>query len=197
MRFIGVVLIFIFIAQAQTSQPATQAKPAANATEQASKSAKSELDELFAQKLQNAGTIANERDADSPAVRTKTVSSLVLEMALALMVVLGLVFVLVWLLKKFNVQQMDPASKVVSEFVRPLGNTTIGTVGSGQRISLVAIDNKVLVLGVTENQINTLDILEGEDAQRIIMNTGEGVITSTQFSSVVNNLLSSFKRKEK
>ncbi len=74
----------------------------------------------------------------------------------SLVLVLGLVFVCVWMLRKLNVGNSGSnAAKM-----RIIGGIALGV---REKVVLLQVGNKQLVLAVTPGRIETLMVLEGED----------------------------------
>jgi len=119
-----------------------------------------------------------------------SVSALVIKTVFGLLFIVVLIVVLVYLMKKLQggkFNRLTQGTDIEILEVAPLGQH--------QKIVSVKIQSKIMVLGVTQQTINTLTTLEGEDAQRYLMSATQTGITSGQFSQTVNQLLSKFKRE--
>ena len=98
-----------------------------------------------------AAETANTLGAAAPAAQNDFgLSGVAIQMALALLLLLGVIFVAYLLLKKFGPRMGLPAR---SESLKIVGQLAIGPKRS---VVLVRFLNRVLVLGVTEHNINLL-----------------------------------------
>jgi len=129
---------------------------------------------------------------DEEADRGASLGSLIFEMMIALVLVIGLILALAWVLSKMKNSKL--AGKNRLEGLDILGSTWIA---QNQRITMVAVGPKVLVLGVTQENINQLAILEDDDAAQFLMAREKNAVTPAQFSATVNQLLSGFRKPEK
>jgi flagellar biosynthetic protein FliO len=75
----------------------------------------------------------------------------IVKMVLALSSVVALVFAVVWLLKRFLPGATRAASERVDMYM--IGQLAVG---SRQRVAVVRVHDRILVLGITEGSINTL-----------------------------------------
>ncbi len=119
------------------------------------------------------------------------VGELIAKIVFGLIFIVVLIVVLVYLMKKLqggNFNKLTQGTEIEILEVAPLGQQ--------QKIVSVKVLSKVLVLGVTQQSINTLTTLEDEDAQAYLREAMQTGISSGQFSQSVNQLLSKFKRTE-
>lgn len=75
----------------------------------------------------------------------------IVKMVVALAAIIGLVFAVVWLMKRFLPGASRAAGERVDMYV--VGQLSVG---SRQRVAVVRVHDRVLVLGITEDSINTL-----------------------------------------
>lgn len=75
----------------------------------------------------------------------------IVKMVVALAAIIGLVFAVVWLMKRFLPGAARAAGERVDMYV--VGQLSVG---SRQRVAVVRVHDRVLVLGITEESINTL-----------------------------------------
>lgn len=85
----------------------------------------------------------------------------IVKMVVALAAIIGLVFAVVWLLKRFLPGAARAAGERVDMYV--VGQLSLG---SRQRVAVVRVHDRVLVLGITEENIATLaDLTPPREAQ--------------------------------
>ncbi len=119
------------------------------------------------------------------------IGELIAKIVFGLIFIIVLIVVLVYLMKKLqggSFNKLTQGTEIEILEVAPLGQQ--------QKIVSVKVLSKVLVLGVTQQSINTLTTLEDEDAQAYLREAMQTGISSGQFSQSVNQLLSKFKRTE-
>ena len=75
----------------------------------------------------------------------------IVKMVAALAAIIGLVFIVVWLMKRFLPGATRAAGERVDMYV--VGQLSVG---SRQRVAVVRVHDRTLVLGITEESINTL-----------------------------------------
>ena len=85
------------------------------------------------------------------------------QLAIRVVLVLLLLGAVLWLLKRFRL-----ASGVLPVGPSPLGVVAARGLGPRRQVVLVRVGRKVLVLGVSEAGIHTLDRFEGDEAQELI-----------------------------
>ena len=149
--------------------------------------------EYFENKLRKANQLVDKdqkiRKLDIP--EEKRFSTALGEITFGLVIVCGLIIVSIMLLKK--VRQKAMGGNATGNDIKIFQNQYIG---QSQRLMTVRFENKVLLLGVTNENIRLLDTLEGEGASAFMeSNTPEG-INSKQLSNTVNNFLQKFSRQD-
>ncbi len=86
----------------------------------------------------------------------------IVKMVVALAAIIGLVFAVVWLMKRFLPGAARAAGERVDMYV--VGQLSVG---SRQRVAVVRVHDRVLVLGITEESITTLaDLTPPRDAAK-------------------------------
>lgn len=104
----------------------------------------------------------------------------VMTWGLSLLVVLGVFFLCVWALRKLGGANLQGSGRI-----RLLGGLSLGL---RERVILLQIGEKQLVLGVTPGRIETLLVLEGEDCLQ-----KEAVNTATRESGFAQKLAQAFR----
>ncbi len=120
-----------------------------------------------------------------------SVSTLVIKTFLGLAFIILLIVVLIYLMKKLQGSAFNKFSGQGD--LEVLDMTPLG---QQHKIMTVKLHGKILVLGVTQQSINTLTTIEGDDAERYLNKASQSGIASGQFNQTVNQLLSKFKRTE-
>lgn len=108
-------------------------------------------------------------DASNPRVRT-VASADIAQWSLGLLIVLGAFFLCIWLLRKFSGYSASGAGRM-----RVVDGLSLGM---REKVILLQVGKKQLVLGVTPGRIQTLEVLEGEDClvrEDMPHHTGKGV----------------------
>lgn len=82
-----------------------------------------------------------------------SVSSIV-NMLMGLGLVLLIIFVMAWVVKRMGGMQISGTQRL-----RMLGGLSLG---AREKIVLIQVENKRLVVGVAQGQVNTLHVLDGE-----------------------------------
>lgn len=93
-------------------------------------------------------------DASNPRVRT-VASADIVQWSLGLLMVLGAFFLCIWAVRKLSGFNASGADKM-----RVVGGISLGM---REKVFLLQVGKKQLVLGVTPGRIQTLQVLEGED----------------------------------
>ncbi|MCX7103230.1 MAG: flagellar biosynthetic protein FliO [Methylobacter sp.] len=102
------------------------------------------------------------QDSDSPKQAARVVSSGdMLNWTVGLLIVLAIFFFCVWGMRKLNGVAVSSAEKM-----RVVGGLSLGI---REKVILLQVGKKQLVLGVTPGRIDTLHVLEGDDC----LNQGE------------------------
>jgi flagellar protein FliO/FliZ len=93
---------------------------------------------------------------DVPKQTVRTVSSGdMLHWSVGLLIVLGIFFLCVWGMRKLGAITVNSAGKM-----RVVGGLSLGM---REKVILVQVGKKQLILGVTPGRIDTLHVLEGDD----------------------------------
>ncbi|TAN70672.1 MAG: flagellar biosynthetic protein FliO [Methylobacter sp.] len=94
--------------------------------------------------------------ADIPKQTVRTVSSVdMLHWSIGLLIVLAIFFLCVWGMRKLSGMTADGTEKM-----RVVGGLSLGM---REKIVLLQVGKKQLILGVTPGRIDTLHVLEGDD----------------------------------
>jgi flagellar biogenesis protein FliO len=116
--------------------------------------------------------------------------SILVRLSISLAAVLLLIWALYRLARKVRRMDMPP-----SEGGKALQLLENYYVGPNQKIMLMRVgESKVLLLGATQNSIQTLNQIDGEEARQIMANANASMVTSAQFSETVNQMLSRFRK---
>lgn len=92
-------------------------------------------------------------------------SASIVNMFLGLGLVLAIIFAMAWLVRRMGGMQVLGSQKI-----RMLGGLSLG---AREKVVLVQVENKRLVLGVAQGQVNTLHVLDGDyDIEEDTGNTG-------------------------
>ena len=122
--------------------------------------------------------------ADLPKQPARTVNAGdMLHWGLALLIVLAIFLLCVWGLRKLNVANLSGTDKM-----RIVGGLSLGM---REKVVLLQVGRKQLVLGVTPGQIQALHVLEGEDC---LCNT-EKPATMAQDAGFAQKLMDVMKRR--
>jgi len=81
-------------------------------------------------------------------------ASNIVNMLMGLGLVLAIIFFMAWIVRRMGGMQVMGSQKI-----KLLGGMTLG---AREKVVLVQIENKRLVLGVAQGQVNTLHVLDGE-----------------------------------
>ncbi len=90
-------------------------------------------------------------------------ASSILNMFMGLGLVLVIIFAMAWVVRRMGGMQVLGSQKL-----RLLGGLSLG---AREKIVLVQVENKRLVVGVAQGQVNTLHVLEGEYSEEEAMPT--------------------------
>lgn len=151
----------------------------------------------FDQKMQNLSQLLDStpQAAQSVAVGSTTPDfwGIAMRLGLSLLVVLALLYGLYYMARRVRKMDVPP-----SEGGRGLQILENYHVGSQQKLILLRLgENKVILVGATQDNLRTLAQLEGDEARMILTNSRNEMVTPTQFSETVNQMLSRFRREEK
>ena len=117
---------------------------------------------------------------------------LFLQMTLGLILVSGLLIGILYLVKKLQ------GSKVTRN--SPFQDIAIldqAYINQGQKIALVKVLDRIIVLGITAQSMQTLHVLNDQESAKYLGASQEGYKeTTAHFAESVNVLLSKFKRSE-
>jgi flagellar protein FliO/FliZ len=105
--------------------------------------------------LADAAALVPDTAATKPAARSLSAADMA-GWGFSLIVVLGVFFLCVWGIRKFGGLSVNNKG----ERMRLLGGLTLGM---REKVMLLQVGNKQLVLGVTPGRIETLLVLEGDD----------------------------------
>lgn len=108
-----------------------------------------------------------------------------LEMLLWLVVVVGFILACAWAYKRLNGGVLAPSGVIKVRSVM--------SVGSRERIALVEIGNKQILLGVCPTQINTLYVFD-EPVMPLSAAAEQGGRVSSEFASRLQSLLNKDRR---
>jgi flagellar protein FliO/FliZ len=115
----------------------------------------------------------------SPRQTVRTVSSGdMLHWSLGLLIVLGIFFFCVWGLRKLNGVVVNGPEKM-----RVVGGLSLGM---REKVILLQVGKKQLVLGVTPGRIDTLHVLEGDDC---LDSTGPTPIGKGKFNDIIMQVM--------
>lgn len=93
-----------------------------------------------------------------------SVSSIV-NMSMGLGLVLALIFLMAWVVKRMGGMQLSGSQRL--QVLSAL------SVGAREKVILIQVENKRLVIGVSQGRVNTLHVLDGEFEQETkSVNTG-------------------------
>lgn len=141
--------------------------------------------------LQTQNSSQSTKDAQAyERIKSPDLKGIAIRMTISLMVVLLLLFILYRVARK--VKHMDASSKVAGKNIRILENHYIG---SQQRVFLMRIGSKVIVVGATADSMHTLATLEGDEASLLIDTPQMQTVSSAQFSETVNSMLKHFRKE--
>jgi len=139
------------------------------------------------QKLLNAQQInqTNPQDISEPV--TVSVTGLLLETVIGLAIVIGLIFLTVYLFKKLQ------GAKWMSENQQAIDMEILQNkmLGPQQRIVLAKIGSDFMLLGVTNENINLIKMI---DSSQIDQDFTENQAVGQEFSQSVNQLLAKFRK---
>ncbi|TRX00485.1 flagellar biosynthetic protein FliO [Candidatus Methylobacter oryzae] len=124
------------------------------------------------------------QDADAPKQTVRTISSGdMLHWAAGLLVVLAVFFFCVWGMRK-----LSGISTHGSEKMRVVGALSLGV---REKVILLQVGRKQLVLGVTPGRIDALHVLEGEDClnNNDCMDAGAAAGQDSKFSAIVKQVM--------
>jgi flagellar protein FliO/FliZ len=93
--------------------------------------------------------------ADAPQAARTVASGDIANWSLGLLIVLGVFFLCAWAMRKLAGLSVSGSSKM-----RVLGGVSLGM---REKVVLLQVGNKQLILGVTPGRIQTLHVLEGDD----------------------------------
>jgi flagellar protein FliO/FliZ len=93
--------------------------------------------------------------ADAPQAARTVASGDIANWSLGLLIVLGVFFLCAWAMRKLAGVNVGGSSKM-----RVLGGVSLGM---REKVVLLQVGNKQLILGVTPGRIQTLHVLEGDD----------------------------------
>lgn len=118
---------------------------------------------------------------------TRSVSSLVLETFIGLALVIGLIFLTVYLMKKLQ------SSKWGQDNGNPLDLEVIQTkmMGPHQRLVIARVQNEFILLGVTNENITFLKEINSQGIDVELLGQSPA---GQEFSQTVNQLLAKFKK---
>jgi len=69
--------------------------------------------------------------------------------------------------------------------------------GSQQKVILMRVgENRVILVGVTQESMQTLSVIEGEEAKTMLANANAALVTPAQFSETVSQMLSRFRKDD-
>lgn len=144
------------------------------------------IDSLFKAKFEQVNVINNQANGTNSDQGSSDAWSLLFEMAGALIVVVCLIPLSIYLLKRFQ-NQVKPMVSMKDD----IQIVTVKSMGGPQKIAVVKIGSRVLALGMTQHSIRTLaDLSPGEyppaDEDR----------PADQFSKSVDQFLSRFKKQD-
>lgn len=98
----------------------------------------------------SAVTVAKEKVMPVDPLSASSITNMVMGLGLVLIII----FLMAWLVRKMGGMQISGSQKL-----RLLGGISLG---AREKVVLIQIENKRLVLGVAQGQVNTLHVLEGE-----------------------------------
>ena len=104
--------------------------------------------------------------------------------------IIFLIFLVVYLMKKFYLGKKDP--RVGSNQLKHIGSLFVAP---KKTVNLVKVGKKVIVLGVTENNINCLTELSEEEFDEVEIE--QPVQNGGSFANQLNVVLNRFMKKEK
>ena len=118
--------------------------------------------------------------------------AIALRLATSLIVVLILIYGLYRLARR--VRKMDLPPSEGGKSIQLLENYHIGT---QQKVILMRVgENRVILVGVTQQSMSTLSVIEGAEAKTMLANANAALVTPAQFSETVSQMLSRFRKDE-
>lgn len=109
-----------------------------------------QLTVLFLLSLQSIAVNAEEKIAPVDPLSASSIANMFMGLGL----VLAIIFLMAWLVRRMGGMQV-----IGSQKIRLLGGLSLG---AREKVVLVQVENKRLVLGVAQGQVNTLHVLDGE-----------------------------------
>jgi len=146
-------------------------------------------------KLQNLNLILDSNRAQNVGAMTvpsgtPDFAGIALRFGFSLLVVLGLIYVLYRLARK--VRRMDLPPSEGGKSLQLLENYYVGP---HQKVFLMRVgENRVVLVGSTQDSLNTLLQIEGDEAKSMLTNAKAATVTPAQFSETVNQMLSRFRK---
>jgi len=134
---------------------------------------------LFFLMLQNFSVSAGLTSDKATSVKTIDVGDL-LNWSIGLVIVLGLFFLLTWLMKK-----LSGGSVAGSGQMQIIGGLSLGV---REKIVLLKVGNQQLVLGVSPGRIEKLHVLQGEDCLETQANTNSSG-TENNFANKLSQIM--------
>ena len=137
---------------------------------------------LRAQEVNQASQIT---DVNEP--NTRSVSSLLFETFIGLAIVIGLIFLTVYIMKRLQSSKwgQDSANQLDLEVIQTK------MIGPQQRLVIVRVQNEFILLGVTQENISIVKQIDSVGIDKDLLNTPS---VGAEFSSTVNQLLARFKK---
>jgi len=130
--------------------------------------------------------------ADVAPVSEPNFAAIALRLAISLAVVLLLIYALYRLARR--VRKMDLPPSEGGKALQMLENYYLG---SQQKVILMRVgENRVILVGVTQESMQTLSVIEGEEAKTMLANANAALVTPAQFSETVSQMLSRFRKDD-
>ena len=126
-------------------------------------------------------------EVEKPAPVDPLSASSIGNMVMGLGLVLVLIFVMAWVVRRMGGMQIAGSQRM-----KLLGGLSLG---AREKVVLVQVENKRLVLGVAQGQVNTLHVLDGEYEADEQNAAGEGTDFKDKLLHALNNTLN--KKAEK
>ncbi|MDH5518780.1 MAG: flagellar biosynthetic protein FliO [Gammaproteobacteria bacterium] len=108
-------------------------------------------------------------------------ASSIANMFLGLGLVLALIFLMAWVVRRMGGMQLSGSQRI-----RLLGGLSLGP---REKVVLIQVENKRLLLGVAQGQVNTLHQLEGDYENIAEQTTGSATDFKAKFVQALNNTI--------
>lgn len=186
MPWILLVLLTFYSALAQNTPVLDDGSvvPSSSAISKSSSSGMPEVtDPEILKKFQNLDEQMGQANIPQEPAEQRSLGGFAVQMFFSLILVVGLIWLSVWGLKKmqksrFNINGMDPGLQIVEQMY----------MGPQQRVVVVRIHDRVMALGVTQQNIQFLADLSQDEAYQ------GGAATAKEFGKSVDYFLRHFKK---